>query len=72
MSRKVLFKLKKYNRKKNIWEYGEEREGFFLQFGIDTSNQGYPSSVALIEDYEGHVHSVELDGFKFIVNLTDN
>ena len=56
MSRKVLFKLKKYNSKKSIWEYGEEREGFFLQFGIDTSDQGYPSSVALIEDYEGYVN----------------
>ena len=72
MSRKVLFRLKKYNSKKNIWEYGEEKEGIFLQFGIDTNNQGYPYSVALIEDYEGCVHSVKLNGFKFIVNLTDN
>lgn len=69
MNRKVMFKLKEYNSKKNRWEYvEEEKEGFLLQFGIDTSEQGYPNSVALIEDYDGYVHSVELDGFRFVID----
>ena len=66
--RKVLFNYKTIERvsktESKIINHTEEK-GFFLQFGIDTYDENYPCSCALIEDIKGMVHSVQINDFKF-------
>lgn len=66
--RKVLFNyetIKKISEIKNKLIKHNNEKGFFLQFGIDTYDENYPCSCALIEDIDGNVHSVYIKDFKF-------
>ena len=43
----------------------KQYKGYFLQFGLETYDESYPTTCALVEDLEGRVHSLEINEFQF-------
>lgn len=73
VKRKVIFNYEVYiptiiDEKKcgSTIEKHKDEKGWFLQFGIDTLDENYPCSCALIEDKNGKVYSCMLSDFTFI------